>query len=74
VIAVHLAINLPAKNLKRVTTYIEPVLYSELEKLATGDKRSISQMAAILIEEGLERAKQQGKINTEESQNESGEE
>lgn len=46
---------LPAKNLKRLATYLEPEIFEALQKLAKEDKRTLSQMAAILIEEGVKR-------------------
>lgn len=49
---------LPKTNLKRVTAYIDPALYTRLEKLAALDKRTISQMVGILIERGVEKAEE----------------
>ena len=46
---------LPAKNLKRLATYLEPEVFEALQKLAKADKRTLSQMASILIEEGVKR-------------------
>ncbi len=37
----------------QVTAYVEPEVNEALDKAATDDKRSRSQMAAILIEEAL---------------------
>lgn len=52
---------LPAKNLRRITAYLEPELYKELEELAASDKRSISQMVAVLVEKGILKAKREKK-------------
>jgi hypothetical protein len=37
----------------RITTYIDKSLYEKVEQLADEERRSISQMAAVLIEEAL---------------------
>lgn len=51
----------PAK-IPRIAVYLSEETKSDLEKLAALEKRSLSQMAAILIEQGLLEAKKQGKI------------
>jgi CopG-like RHH_1 or ribbon-helix-helix domain, RHH_5 len=52
----------PAK-IPRVAVYLaSDTVKADLEKLAEIERRSISQMAAILIEEGLERAKKEGRL------------
>lgn len=60
-VAVSEKSKLPSKFLRRITAYLHPELYSDLEKTATDDKRTISQMAAILIEEALKARKRKPK-------------
>jgi len=55
---------LPAK-IPRVAVYLQEEVKAELDRLAFLERRSASQMAAILIEEGLARAKGEGKLPTE---------
>jgi CopG-like RHH_1 or ribbon-helix-helix domain, RHH_5 len=52
----------PAKS-PRVAFYPPPKIKEKLEKLASIERRSISQMALLLVEEGLERAQKEGKFN-----------
>ena len=52
----------PAKS-PRVAFYPPPEVKEKLEKLASIERRSISQMALLLVEEGLERAQKEGKFN-----------
>ncbi|MEG4069524.1 hypothetical protein QUA42_19680 [Microcoleus sp. Pol11C2] len=52
----------PAKS-PRVAFYPPPEIKEKLEKLASLERRSISQMALLLVEEGLERAQKEGKFN-----------
>ena len=52
----------PAKS-PRVAFYPPPEIKEKLEKLASIERRSISQMALLLVEEGLERALKEGKFN-----------
>lgn len=42
-----------AKGLGSVTTYVEPALRERLVKLAAGDRRTVSAMAAICLEDGI---------------------
>jgi predicted transcriptional regulator len=51
----------PAK-IPRIAVYLSEELKQDLEELARVERRSMSQMAAMLIEEGLKRAKEEGKI------------
>jgi CopG-like RHH_1 or ribbon-helix-helix domain, RHH_5 len=52
----------PAKS-PRVAFYPPPEIKDKLEKLANIERRSISQMALLLVEEGLERAQKEGRFN-----------
>lgn len=51
----------PAK-IPRVAVYLTDEIKTDLEKLASLERRSLSQMAAMLIEQGLQQAKAEGKI------------
>lgn len=52
---------LPAKNLKRITTYVEPDVYERLLARAKIENRSVSNMAAtILTQSASETTEQQG--------------
>jgi hypothetical protein len=53
--------SMPAK-IPRIAVYLSEELKQDLEKLAHSEKRSLSQMAAILIEQGLRQAKEKGEI------------
>lgn len=53
--------SVPAK-IPRVAVYLSEEVKADLEKLAAIERRSLSQMALLLIEEGLQRAKNEGKI------------
>lgn len=53
---------LPKTKLSRVTAYIEPELYADLEQLAKLDRRTISQMVGVLIERAVQAAKEEGKL------------
>jgi hypothetical protein len=46
-----------------VAFYPPPEIKEKLEKLASIERRSISQMALLLVEEGLERAQKEGRFN-----------
>jgi len=52
----------PAKS-PRVAFYPPPEIKEKLEKLASIERRSMSQMALLLVEEGLERAQKEGRFN-----------
>jgi predicted transcriptional regulator len=43
-----------AKNLKRVTTYVNPEIAKALEEWAEKDERSVSWLAGKLIEKGVQ--------------------
>lgn len=45
-----------------VTVFASEEMKEDLKKLADSEQRSLSQMAAILIQQGLAKAKEQGKI------------
>lgn len=47
-------------ELPRITIYLDRELKEDLKKLATSDRRSMSQMAVVLIEKGIKRAKSEG--------------
>jgi predicted transcriptional regulator len=51
----------PAK-VPRVAVYLSEEVKEKLDKLAEQEKRSLSQMAAILLEESLLRAEQEGRL------------
>jgi len=53
---------LPAK-IPRIAVYLEEPVKEALEELANREKRSLSQMCAILIEQGIDRARDEGKIS-----------
>jgi hypothetical protein len=53
--------SVPAK-IPRVAVYLQEEVKSKLDRLAFIERRSASQMAAILIEEGLARAKAEGRL------------
>ncbi|OKH30130.1 hypothetical protein NIES2119_31500 [[Phormidium ambiguum] IAM M-71] len=46
--------SLPAKNLKQVASYLPPAIYEKLEAIATKERRTMSQMTLILLEEAIE--------------------
>lgn len=51
----------PAK-IPRIAVYLSEEVKADLEALASVERRSLSQMAAILIEESIVRAKQEGRL------------
>jgi hypothetical protein len=51
----------PAK-LPRIVVYVPESVKADLEKLATVDRRSVSSMALVAIEEIIKQAKAEGKI------------
>lgn len=51
----------PAK-IPRVAVYLSEEVKADLEALANAERRSVSQMAAILIEESIARAKEEGRL------------
>jgi hypothetical protein len=54
-------VQVPAR-IPKVNVYLQDDVKTDLEKLANAERRSLSQMAAILIEQGIQRAKADGKI------------
>ncbi|MEM9487389.1 MAG: hypothetical protein AAGA83_27295 [Cyanobacteria bacterium P01_F01_bin.116] len=52
---------MPAKR-PRVVAYISPELKADLEKLAKLERRSESQMIAVLLEDAVKQAKEKGQI------------
>jgi hypothetical protein len=51
----------PAK-IPRIAVYLTEELKGDLEVLANAERRSLSQMAAMLIEEGIDKAKSDGRL------------
>ena len=51
----------PAK-IPRVAVYLSEEVKLKLEKLAAVERRSLSQTAVLLIEQGLKKAEEEGKI------------
>jgi predicted transcriptional regulator len=60
----HLVTLVPAK-IPRVAVYLSEEVKADLEQLANAERRSISQMAAMLIEEAIARAKADGRLQPE---------
>jgi hypothetical protein len=56
--------SVPAK-IPRVAVYLQEEVKAELDRLAFLERRSASQMGAILIEEGIARAKADGRLRAE---------
>jgi len=59
-----LATLVPAK-IPRVAVYLSEEVKADLERLANTERRSVSQMAAMLIEEAIARAKAEGRLQPE---------
>ena len=53
--------SVPAK-IPRVAVYLSEEVKLKLEKLASVERRSLSQTAVLLIEQGLKKAEEEGKI------------
>jgi|GEM_PF-955015 predicted DNA-binding protein len=49
-------------NLARVTVYIEPEAKEKLERLAKAEKRTMSNLISVLIDNAIEEAEAKGKI------------
>lgn len=60
----HFETLVPAK-IPRVAVYLSEEVKADLERLANAERRSISQMAAMLIEEAIARAKADGRLKPE---------
>jgi len=54
----------PAK-IPRIAVYLADEVKADLEMLASSERRSVSQMAAILLEESIARAKAEGRLTAE---------
>jgi len=52
----------PAKNLKRITSYVSPESYHFLEAWAKHDGRSVSNLVNRIVEKAVQEAKAQGNI------------
>jgi len=57
----NLAARVPT-NLPRLVVYLPPEVKADLEKLATYQRRSLSQAAVFAIEEEIRRAKAEGRF------------
>ncbi|MDY6783333.1 MAG: CopG family transcriptional regulator [Cyanobacteriota bacterium] len=44
---------MPSKNLRRITTYVQPQVARELEQWAEEEERSVSWLAGKLLEKGI---------------------
>jgi predicted transcriptional regulator len=55
-------LNLVPAKIPRIAVYLSEELKADLEALANAERRSISQMAAFLIEESIARAKAEGRL------------
>jgi hypothetical protein len=53
--------SVPAK-IPRIAVYLSDEVKADLESLANSERRSVSQMAAILLEESIARAKADGRL------------
>lgn len=53
--------SVPAK-IPRIAIYLSEEVKADLEALANSERRSLSQMGAILIEEAIARAKAEGRL------------
>lgn len=54
-------VNVPAK-IPRIAVYLSEEVKADLELLASAKQRSLSQMAAIIIEQRLKELKAEGKL------------
>lgn len=52
-----------ATKMPRLVVYLPPETKVKLEKLATYERRSLSQMAVYAIEEAIRRAEAEGKLS-----------
>ena len=57
----NFAVRVPT-NLPRLVVYLPPAVKEDLEKLATYQRRSLSQAAVFAIEEEIRRAKAEGRF------------
>ncbi len=63
--------NLVPAKIPRIAVYLSEAIKADLETLAHAERRSLSQMAALLIEESILRAKQDGRLEQDESDSQS---
>ena len=54
-------VQVPAR-IPRIAVYLQPEIKEQLERLAMLERRSLSQLAAIIIEEAVKKAEEEGKI------------
>jgi hypothetical protein len=54
---------LPSKTLKRIATYVDPDIFTELEKWADEEDRSISNLTSRLLTQAVQTAKREGKLS-----------
>jgi hypothetical protein len=59
----------PAK-IPRIAVYLSDEVKADLETLANSERRSVSQMAAILLEESITRAKADGRLKPDQPEEE----
>ena len=61
----HMAnpVQVPAR-IPRIAVYLQPEIKEQLERLAMLERRSLSQLAALIIEEAVKKAEEEGKIPT----------
>ena len=52
----------PAKNLKRVTIYVPPETFQDLEAWAEVEDRSLSNLGSRLVKDAVNTAKREGKL------------
>lgn len=57
---------MPVKNLKRITTYVEPDIYDALTKLADSEARTVSNLVARLLTKVIE---QESGVSQNQNQN-----
>lgn len=55
--------NVGQTKLSRIAAYIEDEAKAELEKLAKARKRTVSNLLAVLIDEAIKQAKDNGEID-----------
>ncbi|MEM8603196.1 MAG: hypothetical protein AAGF24_05120 [Cyanobacteria bacterium P01_H01_bin.121] len=51
-----------ATDKRRITAYVDPPLEEDIKKLAAIDKRSVSNLIEILLQQAVDQAKAEGKI------------
>lgn len=60
---VHRPTTLVPAKIPRIAVYLSEAVKADLETLANAERRSLSQMAALLIEESIARAKLDGRLS-----------